>query len=124
MRYVYFAVAFYVVVYSLSLAGALLLRLHDAFRSRRSGGAPKPPALYVVSPVDVSTTGATLTSVDYFSSPGEPGSASAGVAIRPTPPRPSSGTALGFSGTSSTYTDSRSIGDHGLRLRLVDSDVA
>lgn len=124
MVYLYFAGAYCVSVYALWLVYGLLGWLHDRFLPRRRGGARRRPALSLASPVAVSTTSGTHVSAVYFSSPGEPGSASAGVAIRPTPPRPSSGTALGFSGTSLTVTDGLSIGDHGLRLRPADSDVA
>ena len=93
MRYLYFAVAFYVVVYSLSLAGALLLRLHDAFRSRRRGGARKRSASSTTNRAATSTTAPTLSNVVYFSSGGRRGPVWAAEATRLTPAERSRNTA-------------------------------
>jgi hypothetical protein len=80
-------------------AGLALLLPVTAGRRRPRGGDPRQPASLGTNPVTVSTTSGTQNSVVYISSRRPPGSASAGVAIQPTPPRPNSGTALGFSGT-------------------------
>ena len=106
MRYLYFAVAFYVVVYSLSLAGALLLRLHDAFRSRRRGGAPRPVALRLVSPQVTYTTGLTPRSAGFSSSPTALGNQSEAQAIRQRVAAQSSSTAPGCFGSAAGVGDS------------------
>ena len=98
MRYLYFAVVFYVVVYSLSLAGALLLRLHDAFRSRRRGGAPRPVALRLVSPAATYTTKLTPRSAGFTNLPMPPGNQPGDMATQPMRHSESSAIARGFSG--------------------------
>ena len=71
-------------------------------RRFRRGGGNRPPASHGLSPATTYTTGVTLTSAAFSSSDGEPGGASGVLAILPTPPRPSSTGARGFSGTAAS----------------------